>query len=273
MSFQQNQNTQRMKYNQFDLKELTPHLGATITGADLSSSEFDEELGVELLNAFEQYQLLLFKGRVLTPEEQVRFTRLFGELETFPYHPTQLKDYPEIFRLSTNANEGYNNVGFYWHQDGSFRSTPSAISVFHMVKVPKSGGDTLFANAYEAYKRIPDHLLEVANRLKTIHEGNILHDLVIEHPQTGRRALYLNMGLIRSVTGFEENEKDKVEELIGLFQPILDHPSVMYRHRWQEGDLLLCDNYSVFHQATETNSKEERTLHRTTVAGTLTLNR
>ena len=262
-----------MKYKQFDLEELTPHLGAIITGLDLSSPEFGQEMRVELLDAFERYQLLLFKGKVLAPKEQVRFTRLFGELEIFPYSPTQLKDYPEIFRLSTDINEGHTNVGFYWHQDGSFRPTPSATSVFHLVKVPQSGGDTLFANAYEAYKRIPGHLLEVAHKLKTIHEGNILHDLVIEHPKTGRRALYLNMGLVRSVTGFEENEKGKVDELVGLFQPILDHPSVMYTHRWQEGDLLLCDNYSVFHQATETNSKEERTLHRTTVAGTLTLNR
>ena len=125
------------------------------------------------------------------------------------------------------------------------------------MKVPKKGGDTLFANAYEAYKRIPDHLLGLANKLKTIHEGNILHDLVIVHPKTGKRALYINMGLVRSVTGFNENgnenenEKDKVEELIGLLQSILDHPSVMYRHQWQEGDLVLCDNYSVFHQATE----------------------
>ena len=268
-----------MKYKQFTLKVLAPHLGATITGMDLSSSQFDEELKAELFDAFERYQLLVFKGKTLTPKEQVRFTRLFGELETFPYRLTQFKDYPEIFRLSSHIHEGYTNVGFYWHQDGSFRQTPSAISAFHLVKVPKKGGDTLFANAYEAYKRIPVHLLDLANKLKTIHEGNILHDLVIVHPKTGKRALYINMGLVRSVTGFNENgnenenEKDKVEELIGLFQSILDHPSVMYRHQWQEGDLVLCDNYSVFHQATETDSNEERTLHRTTVAGTLTLNR
>lgn len=81
------------------------------------------------------------------------------------------------------------------------------------------------------------------------------------------------MGLVRSVTGFEESEKERVNELVNLFQPILDDLSVMYRHHWEEGDLMLCDNYSVFHQATETPSDQERTMHRTTVAGTLPLNR
>ncbi len=142
-----------------------------------------------------------------------------------------------------------------------------------MIKIPKSGGDTLFSNAYEAYKRIPEKLLPLANKLKTVHEGNIVHDLIIEHPVTGKKALYLNMGLVRSVTGFEKSEENEVQELIGHLQPILDHPNVMYRHKWEEGDLLISDNYSVFHQATQTNPNQERTLHRTTVEGFLTLNR
>lgn len=159
-----------MVTTQFEIEELTPHLGAVVSGLDLSASAFDEELAAALKDAFGQYQLLLFKDRILEPGEQVRFTRLFGELETFPYRPTQFREYPEIFRLSNHGQEGYTNVGFYWHQDGSFRPTPSAISAFHLVKVPKSGGDTLFANAYEAYNKIPAHLLEVANKLRNCYE-------------------------------------------------------------------------------------------------------
>lgn len=262
-----------MVTTQVRIEELTPHLGAVISGLDLSASAFDDKQVAALKDAFSKYQLLLFKGSILEPGEQVRFTQLFGNLETFPYRPTQFREYPEIFRLSNHVQEGYTNVGFYWHQDGSFRPAPSAISAFHLVKVPKSGGDTLFANAYDAYNKIPAHLLQVANKLKTVHEGNILHDLVIDHPVTGKKALYINMGLVRSLTGFEESEKERVDELIALFQPTLDDPSVMYRHHWEEGDLMLCDNYSVFHQATKAPSDQERTLHRTTVEGMLTLNR
>ena len=256
----------------FNIKPLTPHLGAVITGLDLSQAHYEEGLVTEIKEAFTTYQLLLIKDKILTPAEQVRFSRIFGELEKFPYSPSQVKEYPEIFRLSTNLEKGYTNVGFYWHQDGSFRPTPTAASIFHLVKVPKSGGETLFANAYEAYKRIPDHLKSLAERLKTVHEGNIIHDLVIPHPATGKKALYLNMGLVKSIMGFEKEEKAKVDELISHFQPILDHPEVMYTHPWEEGDLIVADNYSVFHQATPTAPEEERTLHRTTVAGGLTLN-
>lgn len=262
-----------MKYTKFSLNKLTPHLGGVITGLNLETATYDDTLVFELKDALENYQLLLVKDKTLTPEQQIRFTKVFGKLETFPYRPTQIPGYPEIFRLSTDIQQGYKNVGFYWHQDGSFREKPTAISAFHLVEIPKSGGDTLFANAYEAYKRIPENLIRLANKLKTVHEGNIVHDLIIEHPVTGKKALYLNMGLVRSVTGFESNEEKEVQELIGHFQSILDHPKVMYRHKWNKGDLMLSDNYSVFHQATETDPGQERTLHRTTVEGELTLNR
>lgn len=262
-----------MVYSKFNLKELTPHLGAIITGINLETEVYDDTMVSELKNALEKYQLLLVKDKTLSPEQQVRFTKVFGELETFPYRPTQIPGHPEIFRLSTDIQQGYTNVGFYWHQDGSFREKPTAISAFHLVIVPKSGGDTLFANAYEAYKRIPENLLPLAKKVKTVHEGNIVHDLIIEHPITGKKALYLNMGLVRSITGFEKSEENEVQELIGHFQSILDHPEVMYRHKWNEGDLVISDNYSVFHQATETDPNQERTLHRTTVEGKLTLNR
>ncbi|AWX44405.1 Taurine dioxygenase [Flagellimonas maritima] len=262
-----------MAYTKFKISELTPHLGAIITDLNLETATYDAILVSELKEALKDYQLLLVKGKTLKPEHQVRFTQVFGGLETFPFRPTQLPKHPEVFRLSTDVQQGYTNVGFYWHQDGSFRERPTALSAFHLVKIPKTGGDTLFANAYEAYKKIPKHLKPIAHKLKTVHEGNILHDLVIEHPVTGKKALYLNMGLVRSLTGFEKEEEAQVTELIGSFQTILDHPEVMYRHKYAEGDLMVSDNYSVFHQATETDPNQERTLHRTTVEGTLTLNR
>ncbi|MEM7552212.1 MAG: TauD/TfdA family dioxygenase [Bacteroidota bacterium] len=261
-----------MEYQRIQIEPLKPHLGAIITSLDLSTKQYDGEVIKEIMDAYRTYQLLLFRDTILRPEEQIRFSQLFGKLETFPYRPTQIREHPEIFRLSTNEDEGYLNVGFYWHQDGSFRNTPTATSIFHLVKVPHEGGETLFANAYEAYEKIPEHLKELAEKMKTIHEGNVVHDLVITHPVTGKKALYLNLGLVRSVKGFETDERDKAEELMSLFKSILDDPKVMYTHEWKEGDLIVADNYSVFHQATETKPDYERTLHRTSILGEATLN-
>ncbi|MEO1050144.1 MAG: TauD/TfdA family dioxygenase [Bacteroidota bacterium] len=261
-----------MKYKEIQAEPLTDHFGAVITGLDLGGGQFDHNTITEIKDAFAQYQLLIFRDKILTPKDQIRFSQIFGNLEVFPYHPTQLEEYPEIFRLSTNQEEGYKNVGFYWHQDGSFRHKPTAVSIFHLIKIPGKGGKTLFADAYEAYNRIPSELKPLAEKIKTIHDGNIVHDLVIKHPITGKKALYLNLGLVRSIKGFDADEKDKALELIDMFQSILDHPDVMYSHTWQEGDLIVADNYSVFHQATETEPGNERTLHRTSIHGELALN-
>ena len=261
-----------MEYRKIQPQPLTDHFGAVITGLDLGVGQLDHTTIKEIKDAFIQYQLLIFRDKILPPKDQIRFSQIFGSLEVFPPHPTQLQDYPEIFRLSTHQDEGYQNVGFYWHQDGSFRPKPTAVSIFHLIKIPGKGGETLFADAYEAYKRIPIEFKPLAEKIKTIHDGGIVHDLVIKHPVTGKKALYLNLGLVRSISGFDADEKERALELMDMFQPILDAPDVMYTHKWKEGDLIVADNYSVFHQATETKPGNERTLHRTSILGELTLN-
>jgi taurine dioxygenase len=256
-------------YQYIEVIPLTSHLGAIISGIDLSSL-LKAEIITEIKEAFRQYQLLLFRGKTLSPKEQVMFSNHFGELETFPYTSTQIREYPEIFRLSNRKGDGYENVGFYWHADGSFKHLyPTAISLFHIIDVPvKGGGDTLFTNMYAAFGALPFKKQYFYRQLATIHKNGIEHKLVITHPVTGKEALYINLGLNMGIVGIAEQESDLIFKEINQH---LNREGCTYAHQWQPGDLLMSDNYSVAHQATHPINDSRRTLHRTTVRGNIIL--
>jgi taurine dioxygenase len=248
-----------------NIEPLTPYLGATVSGLDLSQpiAEADKHI---ILDLFRDKHLLLFKDKVLSPDEQVRFSEMFGTLETFPYNATQIRGRPEIFRLSNIEDDGYENVGFYWHQDGSFLREPTATSIFHMIKVPQEGGATLFTSMCAAYDSLPDDMKTRINDLKTLHRNGIVHPLVFTHPNTGRKSIYLNLGLTAGVIGLKASEGQALLEQLNAH---LSRPQCVYSHTWHAGDLLVADNYGVAHQATYADPKYPRTLHRTTIKGAL----
>lgn len=239
---------------------------------EMNLNKIDENEDVDLLDQLHKHQLLIIKSKTLTPSEQVEFSKKFGELEIFPNYPSQFKGFPEIFRLSTDSKKGYKNVGFYWHQDGSFNIKPTPISIFHLTKIPKSGGATLFSNAYKVYDLLPQDMKDIAEHLKTEHNGGVKHDLVITHPITGKKAIYINFGLTHQIYATNNSKIEDIKAVINEIERIINLPSVMYTHDWKEGDIVVIDNYAVFHQATKVNDDSERTLHRTTIKGHHALN-
>jgi taurine dioxygenase len=248
-----------------NVEPLTPYLGAVISGLDLREpiAEVDRRAILEL---FRSKHLLLFKDKILTPDQQVRFSEMFGTLEKFPYNATQIRGRPEIFRLSNIEDDGYENVGFYWHQDGSFLQEPTATSIFHMIKVPQAGGATLFTSMCAAYDSLADVTKARIDGLKTLHRNGVVHPLVFSHPYTGRKSIYLNLGLTAGVIGLKASEGQALLEELNAH---LSRPQCVYSHTWREGDLIVADNYGVAHQATYADPKYPRTLHRTTIKGEL----
>ncbi|MGB5818813.1 MAG: TauD/TfdA family dioxygenase [Saonia sp.] len=250
---------------------LYPDFGVIIEGLDINNMNKDET--VDLRTKLQEHQLLLVKAKTMRPKEQVEFSKVFGALEKFPYSPTQFKEYPEIFRLSTDTEKGYENVGFYWHQDGSFNTTPTSISIFHLTEIPRTGGATLFANAYRLYDLLPEAMKTIAENLKTEDRGGAVHDVVITHPITGKKAIYLNFGLTRQIYSTNETKQEDIKAALDKISRIINLPDVMYTHHWKEGDIVIIDNYAVFHKATAVKDGSTRTLHRTTIKGHHTLNR
>lgn len=246
------------------VRPLTSFLGAEIEGVDASTAISTDVL-TRLNDALIDHQLLLLRNQCLTVEQQISFSRYFGELEQFSPHP-HYQQYPEIFPVSNREEDGYLNVGHYWHHDGSFLETPTQLSLFYFLKAPLKGGDFLFTNMYHAYETLEKLLKQQVEALKTIHRNGVVHALVRSHPLTGRKALYINMGLTVGIVGFSHEES---VWLIRDLNRYLNRPEFVYRHKLQVGDLIICDNASVAHFATYADPQYPQLQLRTTIRGTV----
>lgn len=250
--------------NKMIIRPIMSFLGAEIEGVDASVAIASEIL-IQLNHALIEHQLLVLRNQNLSVEQQIAFSANFGNLERFTPHPHYL-NHPEIFPVSNRQDDGYLNVGHYWHHDGSFMEIPTSLSLFYFLKAPVRGGDFLFTNMYLAYETLPETLKQQAEHLQTIHRNGVVHSLVRSHPVTGRKALYINMGLTVGIVGFSH------EESVWLIRDLnrhLNRPKYVYRHKLQVGDLIICDNASVAHFATYANPQYPQLQRRTTVSGTV----
>jgi taurine dioxygenase len=243
---------------------LTSFLGAEIEGVDASSAISTDVL-TQLNESLVESQLLVLRNQTLTVEQQIAFSRNFGELEQFSPHP-HYPQHREIFPVSNREEEGYLNVGHYWHHDGSFLEAPTRLSLFYFLKAPIETGDFLFTNMYLAYETLPEARKQQVESLETIHRNGIVHSLVRSHPITERKALYINMGLTTGIVGLSH------EESVWLIRDLnrhLNRPEFVYRHKPQVGDLIICDNASVAHFATYADPQYPQLQRRTTICGSV----
>jgi taurine dioxygenase len=246
------------------VRPLTSFLGAEIEGVDASRAISTDVL-TQLNESLVESQLLVLRNQNLTAEQQIAFSSNFGELEQFSPHP-HYPQHREIFPVSNREEEGYLNVGHYWHHDGSFLETPTRLSLFYFLKAPIETGDFLFTNMYLAYETLPETRKQQVESLETVHRNGIVHSLVRSHPITGRKALYINMGLTTGIVGLSH------EESVWLIRDLnrhLNRPEFVYRHKPKVGDLIICDNTSVAHFATYADPQYPQLQRRTTVAGTI----
>lgn len=246
------------------VRPLTSFLGAEIEGVNAARAISTNVL-TQLNETLIESQLLVLRDQTLTVEQQITFSANFGELEQFSPHPHYQK-HREIFPVSNRQEDGYLNVGHYWHHDGSFLETPTRLSLFYFLKAPLKGGDFLFTNMYLAYETLPETLKQQVEPLETLHNNGVVHSLVRSHPITGRKALYINMGLTVGIVGLSH------EESVWLIRDLnrhLNRPEFVYRHKLQVGDLIICDNASVAHFATYADPQYPQLQRRTTVCGTV----
>ena len=157
--------------------KLSKHLGARITGVDLSQP-LDDDTFAQVSQAFFDNEVAVFPGQKLTPEQQIAFTRRFGLLEHHVRKEARLADHPEIFILSNKVDGqgkaiGAQDAGRYWHSDLSYKTQPSLLSALYAVEIPvKDGkplGDTHFASSTAAYNALPEAMKQKLASLKNIH--------------------------------------------------------------------------------------------------------
>jgi taurine dioxygenase len=280
----------------FRVLPSTAPLGNEVVGLDISQP-LDEATFAQLRRAYDEHSVLVFRGQRLTPEQHIRFSRGFGELEIHVMAKYLLPGHPEIFRVSNIMENGQRigGSGEFWHTDLSYVAQPSRGSLLYSIEVPvRDGvvlGDTLFASTAAAYDGLSAGMKKRLEGLVGVHRfgdvykqvalqrpgavaltseqlakvPEVRHPVVKLHPVTGRKCLFVNEGFTAAIEGMPEDESRV------LLRELFDHttrPEFVYRHNWRVGDLVMWDNYATVHRGTGDYSAEERRMmHRTTLKG------
>lgn len=275
------------------IRKLAFALGAEITGIDLRAP-LDATTVTELRKAWLQHLVLVFPDQQLTPEEHIRFSRCFGELELHALKNLQGTTHPEILEITNRVVDGKRSetaeVGRTWHSDGSATLRPPTGSLLYCRAMPEAGGNTWFASMYAAYDALSDRMKQIVDRLETVQDlgyfngsrgigtrdpckvnediGDnpaVVQPLVTVHPESGRRALFVNQSLTREIYGMTPAES------AGLLNYLYAHatrPEFTYRHYWRVGDLVMWDNRCTQHLAPRDYDPDEvRHMCRTTLKG------
>lgn len=241
-------------------------LGAEISGIDLAT-DFSDETMRDIRQALLDHLVIFFRDQTLTPEQQVAFSRRWGEIFLFPLSPG-IHGYPEIIEVKKTP-EDETNVGNAWHTDQQWTSKPVMASILYAQQVPEYGGDTMFSNQYLAYESLSDGMKRLVEGLTTVcrayrdESAEAQHPLVRTHPETGRRALYIGHH-VRRFDGMTEDESKP------LFEYLTAHstkPENVCRFRWRPGSLTVWDNRCTQHLAINDYPNDTRLMHRVCVAG------
>ena len=271
----------------FAVHPLTPAVGAEITGLDLSRPIPPDTLA-RLRQVWLERKVLFFRDQTLTPDQQLAFTRQFGEVEKYPFLPG-IDGHPLIAPVLKEAHETV-NFGGVWHSDTAYLETPAAGATLYALEIPPVGGDTIFVNAALAYAELPEAIKEEILGLRAVNssakadvtktredrlkdlgdsaprqEFTNLHPVVRTHPETGEKILYVNEG---HTLRFEDRSEEASAPLLALLYQQLRKPEYQCRFRWSRGTLTMWDNRAAQHYPVNDYHGHRRLLHRISLKGT-----
>jgi len=257
-----------LDYGCFELTTLTPHIGAEIRGLDLSAPLSDEQ-EKELRRAFHDWMVLVFPDQQLTPGQHKALAQRFGSLHIHPQLRGAKMAHPEVLPVVTNEHSRF-TAGDGWHTDVTCDEIPPLGSMLYLRETPAcGGGDTLFADMYMAYELLSEPMQRFLEGLTAIHDGagpysaqqalgigspepgqefpRAEHPVVVRHPETGRKLLYVNSGFTTRLVGLSAAESHSVLDL--LFRHIESTPKLCCRVQWTPNTLTFWDNRCTQHHA------------------------
>ena len=269
-----------------DIRPLAGALGAEILGIDLARPVDDATLA-SIRRAWLDHLVIFFRDQDLTPGQFLAFARRFGEPIEYPF-VKGLDEYPEIIPVLKLAHET-SNFGGIWHSDTAYLDAPPMASMLIGREVPEAGGDTEFANMYLAYETLSPALQRLLDGLAAVNssaaadvsrtredrikdsaradakkEYAATHPVVRVHPETGRKALYVN---VAHTVRFEGMTR---EESAPLLQFLFRHQvrsELTCRFRWRPGSIAFWDNRCAQHNAVNDYQGHRRLMHRITLGG------
>jgi taurine dioxygenase len=282
-----------MKYRTIEVQPISGSIGAEIHGVDLSR-DLSQETFAEIHQAFLDHLVIFFRDQNLTIDQHIAFARRFGPPTVDPFVKSA-EDRPELLVVVREKTEK-RVFGEGWHSDNTFLERPPLGSVLYAKEVPPYGGDTVFANQYLAYEDLSSGLRAMLDQLRAIHTpasynksisagrfgadrtmklrhdavmeaalaGEIEHPVVRTHPETGRKALYVNGGYTSRFKGWTEEES---QPLLKYLYEQATKPEYSCRFRWATNSLALWDNRCAMHKAVNDYLGQRRVMHRVAAEG------
>ena len=274
----------------FEVRSSGGGVGAFVEGIDLSLEVSDDARDM-LRAALGDYGVLFFRDQELSPEAHLAFAERFGAINVNRFFKA-VDGYPRIAEVRKEP-EQQANIGGGWHTDHSYDDAPALGSILVARETPASGGDTLFASMYAAYETLSDGLKTTLDSLSAVHSsrhvfgadarykrqgadlderlGNedaatqdAVHPVVIRHPISGRKALYVNPGFTLRFDGWTEAES---APLLNMLYAHAARPEHTYRFQWASGSIAFWDNRATWHYALNDYHGARRLMHRITIEG------
>jgi taurine dioxygenase len=277
-----------MRNSQIEVRPIAGTIGAEIHNVDVSQ-ELDEATIGDIRKALLDHCVIFFRDQKLDAERHKAFTRRFGKIFIHPNYKGMQAD-AEIITLTREPGDK-KIVGEDWHADTTMMPEPPMGAILYGVEVPPYGGDTLFANQAQAYEALSEGMKKMLAGVKAIHsdrkvagpaanknafratkvredadwrETVSVHPVVVAHPETGRKQLYVNASYTIGFEGMTEEESKP------LLDYLLDHghrPEFTCRFRWDTGSIAFWDNRICKHLAIHDAGPFRRVMRRTQIAG------
>ena len=267
-------------------ESISPSIGAIIHNLDVSQPMTNEILK-KLRSIWLERQVIIIRDQRLTSEQYLGFAKQLGTPDLYPFLKG-LESFPEITPILKKETE-IANFGGVWHSDTTYQPCPPMATMLYALELPPIGGDTLFANQVQAYESLSDGLKDtlaslnivcrsdkavamatradrIAERGRDTNKNNMvgIHPVIRTHPETGKKALYVNQAHSCHFEGWSIAESEGLLEFLYAHQI---KEEFQCRHVWKKGDLAIWDNRCTLHYPVNDYHGHRRLLHRITLKG------
>ena len=272
---------------QLEVVPVSGGVGVEVHNVDIKSG-IDAGTFDELRAAFVEHGLIFLRDQDITPDEHIAFAERWGEININRFFP-RLDGYDQIATVTKEPDQT-TNIGGGWHTDHSYDHVPAMGSILIARETPPVGGDTLFACMYTAYDTLSDGLKQTLEGMKAVHSSrhifgeqssyrdtmkdrfsnpedatqDAVHPVVITHPESGRKALYVNPGFTLHFDGWTATESKPLLDYLYAHAVQLEHTT---RFQWAPGSIAFWDNRCTWHYALNDYHGTRREMHRITIEG------
>lgn len=270
-----------------EVNPVSGGVGVELSNIDIGNGVNDAEFS-SIQQAFIDNGLVFLHNQNMTPEQHIEFAERWGDININRFFP-KVSGYEKIAAVVKEKDQIV-NIGGGWHTDHSYDKIPAMGSILLARETPPVGGDTLFACMYKAYESLSDGLKKTLEGMNAVHSsrhvfgdqseykksledrfGNsdlatqdAVHPVVITHPESGRKALYVNPGFTIHFEGWTANESKPLLDYLYQHATLMEHTT---RFKWAEGSIAIWDNRCTWHYALNDYHGARREMHRITLEG------